>query len=267
MPTLTAQDVHIRLLRTQDLSPAAMDAIHASLSREERARSDRFRCGDDARDYAAAHALLRFSLSAYRPVPVADWRFKTSASGKPAIDSPDPQLTRLSFSLTHMAGLVACAIADRHAIGVDLERADRRFEPLEIARRYFSQEEADSLATLEGDARHARFIELWTLKEAYLKATGAGLSGSLADPAFYLSSPDAIAIHGATAQRFRFALFEIDDASRLSVAVDCAETLRFTLYDVEGFSAREIPAASVRRRFSHPACLGDALAKAAREPI
>jgi 4'-phosphopantetheinyl transferase len=60
-------------------------------------------------------------------------------------------------------------------IGLDVEALSR--EPaIELARRFFSAREADQLARTPIDGRATRFLEYWTLKEAYVKARGLGLS-------------------------------------------------------------------------------------------
>jgi 4'-phosphopantetheinyl transferase len=50
---------------------------------------------------------------------------------------------------------------------------------MEIARRYFSTTEAEVLAALPALARDAAFLEMWTAKEAVLKAMGRGLAFGL----------------------------------------------------------------------------------------
>jgi hypothetical protein len=54
----------------------------------------------------------------------------------------------------------------------------------EIADRYLSEEEKASLRQCLDELRNVRFTELWTLKEAFLKATGGGLSGPLTSISF-----------------------------------------------------------------------------------
>jgi hypothetical protein len=81
-----------------------------------------------------------------------------------------------AISLAHSGELVACAIAPAGQIGVDVEAPRARRRTVEIAERYFSSRESDWLHGKPQD----RFYMLWVLKEAYLKATGAGLGGGLA---------------------------------------------------------------------------------------
>ena len=70
-------------------------------------------------------------------------------------------------------------------VGIDVERFDRRCDMEAIARRYFSALEIQELMSLGMGDRPARFLEYWTLKEAYVKARGLGLSIPLDSFYFY----------------------------------------------------------------------------------
>jgi 4'-phosphopantetheinyl transferase len=76
------------------------------------------------------------------------------------------------WSASSSGGLAAVAISDMR-VGLDIERQEERLRWERIARRY-SEEEQRAVA-----GSPARFLEFWTLKEAYLKALGLGLSGGL----------------------------------------------------------------------------------------
>lgn len=58
-------------------------------------------------------------------------------------------------------------------VGVDLERVGAPQEP---AWNVLAKSERGALAALAPQARHVAFLELWTAKEAYLKARGVGLA-------------------------------------------------------------------------------------------
>src|SRR5262249_22449671 len=66
-------------------------------------------------------------------------------------------------------------------IGVDIERVHALEEIKEIAGRFFSPAEAAALMSLPPDQQIEAFFNCWTLKEAFLKARGEGLSGHLAE--------------------------------------------------------------------------------------
>ncbi len=86
----------------------------------------------------------------------------------------------LAVSLTHTKGaVIAAASPDAARLGVDVERLDRRVRAEALARRYFAPDEAASLLALPQASRSESFLRAWTLKEAWGKATGMGVSRAL----------------------------------------------------------------------------------------
>lgn len=168
-------------LRVDTISEARANGWRGLLSDGENARASRFVFARDRVQYLAAHALTRHALSSLLPgTPPHAWQFVPASNGKPDAwldDHPAP----VSFNLSHTNGLVGVAAIARSAmrIGFDLETLDRNV-PLEIADRYFRPEETAWLVALPEDERPCGFLRLWTLKEAFIKATGEGLSRDLA---------------------------------------------------------------------------------------
>src|SRR5262245_28337828 len=153
----------------------SLEIADAVLSASERERRDRFGRREDRRDYSLAHALLRLSLSRELDTSAGDLQFCSDTRGRSRLIQP---VTELTFSLSHTRGLVAAAISTEAAVGVDVERIDAAVDHEAIARRHFSAREAMALTRcVDDDARRQRFFEIWTLKEAFLKASGVGLSG------------------------------------------------------------------------------------------
>lgn len=114
--------------------------------------------------------MLRTVLSAYTGIPAAECPIETDPNGRPRLASAS-----IDFNLSHTRGMIAVAVSDGAAVGVDVEARGRAWSPA-LARRYFSADEVDALERLPPGARHTRFYELWTLKEAYVKARGLGLA-------------------------------------------------------------------------------------------
>ena len=169
-------EVVVHALDIAGCDAGEVDALADLLNDDERARAARFAFEADRRAYVAAHALLRFRLSRLIDGAPQDWRFATTAQGKPnLVEAPRD----LRFSLTHARDRVAVAICEGIDIGVDVEPGNRRAESLKLAERFFAQEEAAFLRALEGEARREAFFAIWTLKEAVVKATGQGLAGGL----------------------------------------------------------------------------------------
>lgn len=166
----------------ESLWQCLIDLLDAS----EAAQARRFAFEQHRRQYTAAHGLKRLMLSAASAdqVNCRDWRFEIGAYGKPRVaQRPD-----LKFNLSHCAGRVACALARGVELGLDVETLDRH-APMEVAGCYFAPAELAWLRALPEPERPAGFFQLWTLKEAYIKATGLGLSQPLQDFAFALDPP------------------------------------------------------------------------------
>jgi 4'-phosphopantetheinyl transferase len=161
------------------LDDAAVAAHFAALlSPDERARYDRMGTRGGRRQQLLARGLQREVLSHYEPsVAPADWRFERRAGGRPEL-APAFASTGLNFNVAHTPGMAAIAVGRVPRIGVDVEALDKRV-PLPVARRHFSPREAAALDALPPEARPRRFLRLWTLKEAWLKAMGEGLPGGL----------------------------------------------------------------------------------------
>jgi len=88
-------------------------------------------------------------------------------------------MRELSLSVSHSYDLVLYAFARGREIGIDVELVRQVPQGDEIAARFFTlREQAAYLSLEERDRPHA-FLRWWTCKEAYLKATGAGLGGGL----------------------------------------------------------------------------------------
>lgn len=213
--------VHITFRVTRDLHEDAMAAGMAWLSSEERTRCSRLMFSVDRRDFAAAHILLRQSLSASELRDPREWAFVRSPSGKPLLDDREDRGRRLAFNLSHTRGMVACVVARGADVGIDVERVSASGDMLDLARRWFSSRELTDLERCEDSARAARFTEMWTLKEAHVKATGAGILGGLDAPAFSFGAEGSLYFEpgdASDADTWQFALFGVLDY-RLAVAV------------------------------------------------
>jgi 4'-phosphopantetheinyl transferase len=142
------------------------------LCASEREQALRFAFDRDRFAYAAAHLLLRRCLAA--PTGRQDWIFHVGAHGKPALPSLDGG-SGLDFNLSHCDGLVACALAFGHSVGVDVEKEGRPSDHLAIARHHFSLAEQAALAGMAPEDQASAFLAIWTMKEAVIKADGRGL--------------------------------------------------------------------------------------------
>jgi 4'-phosphopantetheinyl transferase len=181
--------VRVWTMTTEGLNEAAVAPWAAVLDAPERARAARFALPRSRIGFIAAHALTRAALAAATGAPAATFGFAAGAHGKPeALLGGRP--AGVAFNLAHTQGLVGVALAAVPGLplGFDLEPLARR-APLEVARRYFTASEVAGLDGLPAPARAERFFRLWTLKEAFIKATGKGLTQDLSSFWFCLDPP------------------------------------------------------------------------------
>jgi 4'-phosphopantetheinyl transferase len=172
--------VHIWTMRVDRLDEITALSWLPLLDEAERQRAARYVFFRHRTQFIAAHTLLRTALARLCGPPPAAWRFVADAHGKPSAWLADTP-ARVSFSLSHtegMVGLAACLGAG-WAIGFDLEPVASAVD-FAVADRFFSAQEVAWLGALGELERAEAFLRLWTLKEAFIKATGKGLTQDLA---------------------------------------------------------------------------------------
>ena len=214
---LARDEITVWWLSTDAAGRADIERWSATLDDDERARAARFHFDADRRDFIAAHALLRAMLTACVGAPADGWRFSVDANGKPGIDGR-LAVGDVAFNLSHTRGLVAAALASHGALGVDVEQIDDSKADLGVAAEYFAPTEVELLRRAPAAERALCFFRLWTLKEAYLKATGAGLGAPLNSFAFTLEPIRIDLGPRGDAAQWRFATLPTTGAHVLSVA-------------------------------------------------
>ncbi|WP_266158771.1 4'-phosphopantetheinyl transferase family protein [Dyella silvatica] len=143
----------------------------------EHLRDDEIHVWRLAYDHHQGRAPLRALLAAYLQHADESPQLIEGEYGRPELAAP--HAGKLSFNWSHSGDQALIAIARGLTPGIDLEQLRDRPRALEIARRYFSPDESAALEALDHAARSAAFLELWTAKEAVLKALGRGLAFGL----------------------------------------------------------------------------------------
>jgi 4'-phosphopantetheinyl transferase len=132
-----------------------------------------------------SRALARYLIAEVTQQEPESLRFSTNEYGKPfLVGLPD-----IHFNLSHSHGVAVCALCRGAAVGVDVEDVGRHTD-LSIAGRFFSPAEADLVSTAPEAEKRALFFDIWTLKEAYIKAVGKGLSIPLNSFSFSVNESD-----------------------------------------------------------------------------
>jgi 4'-phosphopantetheinyl transferase len=151
----------------------------ALLSEEERRRAAQFRRPLDAVRFVAFRGFLRAVLGEALGIAPAAVAFAVGTWGKPALAGPRP--LDLRFNLSHADDLSVVVLAIGREVGVDIEAVpDALPDPGTLAVA-LSPRERGALARIPADRRAAGFSDLWTRKEAVLKAAGCGLTRNPAE--------------------------------------------------------------------------------------
>jgi 4'-phosphopantetheinyl transferase len=160
--------------------PARAGSEVVVLSPDEIARAGRFHFEKDRIHFTQCRSALRALLAGYLAIPSAEIRFEYLTSGKPQL-AAEQNSRALQFNVSHSADMALIAIGSEHRLGVDIEKIRGDVDTTTLAERFFSLRERAGLQALPDHLRVPGFFACWTRKEAFLKATGEGLSFPLAD--------------------------------------------------------------------------------------
>ena len=161
------------------LGPPTWTIDHWSLlSEDERSRAKRLVDQVHQQRFVAARAWARRIIAYSMDEQPGRIRFEQGEHGKPRVGEPPGAI---EFSLSHSGDIALLALSSNAMVGVDVERHDRKVEYREIAERFFSPAENEVMKGLSHDPvlLAEAFFTCWTRKEAYVKATGYGLSRGL----------------------------------------------------------------------------------------
>lgn len=138
------------------------------LDEDERARWRRLRTAGLRARFAAAHWARRMILGDWVGVDPTALRFTTGRWGKPELADAG-----VFHSLSHSGSLAMIAVSADAPVGVDIETVRPDLPAVRLAHTFFPAPEA---ATVEAAADpSARYIRLWTRKEAAGKVVGLNL--------------------------------------------------------------------------------------------
>jgi 4'-phosphopantetheinyl transferase len=169
-------DNEVHVWRAQlELPSSQVQRLRDHLTEDELERANRFSFEVDRQRFIAARGILRSILGRYITIYPGHLRFSYNQYGKPFL-APQFSSYLLNFNLCHSGSMALYAITRNMEIGVDVERVRSDFEYEEIAKRFFSVNEAAILRTIPTETRLEAFYTCWTRKEAYIKAHGKGLS-------------------------------------------------------------------------------------------
>jgi 4'-phosphopantetheinyl transferase len=174
IPAVGKVDIWVTRLTS---SPDDLEGFMKSLSPGERERAARFHFDEHRTRYIVGHGRLRQLLARYLSHPPASIEFELGKNGKPRL-AGEIAATGLEFNLSHSNEMALIAVAAQ-PVGIDLEHVRPLSDANELVQRFFSKREATSYSVMPDDQKPLGFFRLWTRKEAWLKATGEGITNLL----------------------------------------------------------------------------------------
>ena len=155
-----------------DHNPADLQEMFTVLTPDEIAYANRIRSSSiQKKTWISCHVTLRIMLANLLGLNPADVQIKKNKFGRPFLAN-----STLFFSLSHTNSSYLLGFSSIGKIGVDIEKLSGEEDLDELIEYAFSKEEVDFC---KNGNSHDRFLETWTLKEAFLKATGVGLADEL----------------------------------------------------------------------------------------
>lgn len=180
--------VTLRCCDSSAVDAARLAQAEALLGAHEHAKVARLVRPADRANTLMGRLLVRELLAEAVPgTDPADWRILAGEHDRPLPQATDVE--RVPFvSIAHTDSIVVAALSHAGLVGVDIECASRR-APLAVARRFFSPIESARFEGLDSERSRRLFWRLWTLKEAWLKARGTGITGALNSTTIELDPP------------------------------------------------------------------------------
>lgn len=152
----------------------SIETLKTWLSDTETERMKRFHHAKHQHAFLISHALKRVALAKVLGLDPTELEFGLGSHGRPFLTGKAQN--GLQFNLSHTDGLVALAVSLNAYVGLDVESLTRKVPETAFAARFFTPPEHDDILAHEHTPNSHRLLEYWTLKEAYIKAEGLGIS-------------------------------------------------------------------------------------------
>lgn len=142
--------------------------LKKSVSTTRRENSEKFLFFEDAKRSICAEAIMRYYLIKTLGINNSEIEIGYNDYGKPFLKN-----IQLYFNLSHSNKWVVCGWSNNE-IGVDIEKIDKT--NIDIAKSLFCEAEYNYIKSGEEYEQCKKFIQIWTLKESYIKYIGKGLT-------------------------------------------------------------------------------------------
>lgn len=219
-PSLAGNEIHVW---SATLSPSAdiLKNFATTLSPDETARANKFKFERHRNRFIAGRGALREILAVYLGANASELSFDYSTNGKPSLAGRFAEMG-IHFNLAHSEELALVAVTRIGIVGVDVERVRSVKDLDHLVARFFSERENKAFQKISEAEKQAAFFNLWTRKEALLKATGEGITRSLSlvEVSFLPGDPARlVAIAGDSVKAAEWSLRELSPAAGFTGAI------------------------------------------------
>ena len=149
------------------------EELWQSLSGQEKIQAEGFVNNTLKDKYVLSHGLLRYLLSLYAERKPQEIQYLVNQFGKPFLKDDN---CALQFNMSHSKDYAAYIIALEDQVGIDIEWKDRDTNIQEIFELVLSPTEVTNFNQLSSEEKFHEFYDIWTKKEAIIKAIGQGFS-------------------------------------------------------------------------------------------
>jgi len=178
---LSGNDVHIWFARL-DQPLICVEKFAQILSTEELAKASNFHFVRDKDRFIVSHGLLRTILANYINIEPKQLSFSYTINGKPYLTTKFSTDDDLIFNMSHSYNVALYTIVLNRRIGVDLEFIRDIKNIDQITEFFFSKSDKMMINMLPEKQKKEAFFNIWTRKEAYIKAIGGSLLTDLDKP-------------------------------------------------------------------------------------
>ncbi|MTI60086.1 MAG: 4'-phosphopantetheinyl transferase superfamily protein [Firmicutes bacterium] len=175
--SIAKDEVHLWIIRWKDMMEKILRYKYI-LTREERKYANSLRFYDDKMRSLIGRIVLKLLLSNYLKISEEQILLEKERYGKLLIKSTSKS-NDIKFNLSHSGEHVSLVFVYQQKVGIDIEKIRLFSEYREITQRYFHPDEQKIILELKGRKGLETFYRYWTMKEAYVKATGDGLNKDL----------------------------------------------------------------------------------------
>lgn len=195
----------------RELSDAEFENALSKVDSGQRERIMRYRFMEDRKRGLVGVLLSKYAISKAFGIPANEIIFEKNKYGKPHVVGR----SGVHYNISHSGDYVVCAVGES-PVGIDVQEI--KDGSLDVADRFFSKEEKEVLAMTGEEVRRDLFCEMWSLKEAYIKCIGLGLSKPLDE--FGVVKKDGeyrLIVNGEWSKDYHFHKYDIDEKYSLCV--------------------------------------------------